>query len=276
MKYLIILLWLILGIIYFWLWNNGKTTVVMKMDLPIESKMPVNGDSRDIKTLGKPVLPLGFNWSSPLTVLGEGFKAYKDSITASLKDDEILEITGYYRLSEKNTTNEENLGIARAKEIRKLFPDIPDEKIRLLSAVVEEKPGEKTALFASSMFNNALNQKQVKEIANTALIYFPPNSVNKLNSAEIENYLDEVAEVVNQTGQKVSLTGHADNLGDDLTNQKLAQKRADMIKDYLLKKDVPAGQIISESKGEKMPFVPNTSRENRAKNRRVELKLLNK
>lgn len=274
MKYLIILLWLILGIIYFWLWNSGKNNCCDENGLAIESKMPVNGDSSDTKTLEKPDLPLAFNWSSPLAVKGEGFKAYRDSINSSLKDNEILEITGCYRLSEKNTGNEENLGIARAKEIRKLFPEIPDEKIRLLSAVIDEKPGEKTGLFASALFNNALNQKQVKEIANTALIYFSPNSVKKLNSKEIEAYLDEVAEVVKVSGEKVSLSGHTDNIGPDQANLILGQNRADMIKAYLLKKGVPAGQIISDSKGEKMPFVPNTSRENRAKNRRVELKII--
>ena len=274
MKYLIILLWLILGIIYFWLWNNGKKNCCDENGLAIESKMPAGINTGDTIKLEKPNLPLAFNWGSPLPVKGDGFQAYKDSIIAALKADEILEITGYYRLSEKNTTKEENLGIARAKEIRKLFPEIPDEKIRLLSTVIEERPGERNELFASAMFNNALNQKQVKEIANTALIYFPPNSVNKLNSAEIEKYLDEVADVVKKTGEKVSLSGHTDNIGPDQPNQVLGQNRADMIKTYLLKKGVPGGQIISESKGEKMPFAPNTSKENRAKNRRVELKII--
>ena len=276
MKYLIILLWLILGIIYFWLWDNGKTKCCDENGVAIESNMPVNNDANTTKILEKPSMPLAFNWNSPLTIQLDGFQAYKDSIISALKDNEIMEITGYYRLNEENTTGEENLGIARAKEIRKLFPEIPDEKIRLLSSTVDEKPGEKTELFASASFNNALNQKQVKEIANTALIYFPSNSVNKLNSKEIEAYLDEVAESVIGSGQKVLLTGHSDDVGPDQPNLELSQKRADMIKAYLVQKGVPANQIISESKGEKEPFVPNTSRENRAKNRRVELKLLNK
>lgn len=274
MKYLIILLWLILGIIYFWLWNSKKTECCNEAG--IDSGMAVNSDTSDTKTLGKLSLPLAFNWDSQLAVKGEGFDAYRDSISSSLKEDEILEITGYYRLSEKNTTGEENLGIARAKEVRKLFPEIPDTRIRLLSSVIDEKTGERENLFVSAMFNNALNQKQVKEIANTALIYFPTNSVNKLNSTEIENYLDDVAERVNESGEKVVLTGHTDDVGPADANKNLGQRRSDMIKKYLLTKKVPAAQVSSASLGENQPFVPNTSSENRAKNRRVELKIVNK
>lgn len=274
MKYLIILLWLILGIIYFWLWNSKKTECCNEAG--IDSGMAVNSDTSDTKTLGKLSLPLAFNWDSQLAVKGEGYDAYRDSISSSLKEDEILEITGYYRLSEKNTTGEENLGIARAKEVRKLFPEIPDTRIRLLSSVIDEKTGERENLFVSAMFNNALNQKQVKEIANTALIYFPTNSVNKLNSTEIENYLNDVAERVNESGEKVVLTGHTDDVGPADANKNLGQRRSDMIKKYLLTKKVPVAQVSSASLGENQPFVPNTSSENRAKNRRVELKIVNK
>lgn len=274
MKYLIILLWLILGIIYFWLWNSKKTECCNEAG--IDSGMAVNSDTSDAKTLGKLSLPLAFDWDSQLAVKGERFNAYMDSIVSSLKEDEILEITGYYRHSEKNTTGEENLGIARAKEVRKLFPEIPDTRIRLLSSVIEEKTGERENLFVSVMFNNALNQKQVKEIANTAMIYFPSNSVNKLNSSEIETYLDEVAERVNATGEKVMLTGHTDDVGPADANKNLGQRRSDIIKKYLLKKKVPATQVSSGSLGENHPFVPNNSSQNRAKNRRVELKIINK
>lgn len=272
MKYLIIVLWLILGFIYFWFWNNGRKECCNGSGIVADSTTVMTDKSENTKKS----LPLAFNWDKQNTVLGENFSAYKDSIVKSIGEKDILEITGYYRASEKNTTGEINLGIARAKEVRKLFPEIPDNRIRLLSELVDEKAGEKENIFESAGFRSAINTEQVKEIANSTLIYFPFNSTKKLNSKEIENYLDDIAAKVTKSGEIVSLTGHTDDIGSEVANLDLGKLRAGKIKNYLLSKGVKESQIKVDSKGESNPVVPNTSTENRAKNRRVELTLLTK
>jgi OOP family OmpA-OmpF porin len=47
--------------------------------------------------------------------------------------------------------------------------------------------------------------------------------------------------------------GHADRIGKDAYNQKLSERRAAAVKDYLVSKGVEANRVYSEGKGEKQP-----------------------
>jgi len=271
MRIFIIILWLILGLIYYLIWDYGKDKCCGDQQVKTETVIEKTETTTVKKKLN---LPLAFYWSKKEVVVGDGFKAYKDSVLLTLKDGQILEITGLYRQSEENTSQYDNLGLARANEIRKLFAEIPDNRIKLYGKQVEEKTGERTDPFSSAYFRSAVNNANVKEVNETALIYFPYNSTAKLDNRNIENYLDEVAERVKKTGEKIRLTGHTDSFGDRAYNYKLGKMRAKIIKDYLVSKGVPSNSIIVLSKGEDEPLKPNNTRENRAKNRRVELKIL--
>ena len=271
MRIFIIILWLILGVIYFWAWGNGIDNCCNDKDT--QENAIVNKEPEPTKTIQKTSLPLAFNWNGHKPIVGEGFQAYKDSILNSISDGEILEITGFYRSDENVTTSFDNLGLARADEIRKLFPDIPDDEIRFFSKITEEKEGDQSNPFISSSFKSAINGDNIKEVDDIALVYFPSNSTSKLDNAKIESYFDDVAERVIKSGEKVNLIGNTDSTGSGESNMKLGTKRANIIKDYLLSKGVPSSQINVSSKGENDPIASNSSAEGRAKNRRVELKI---
>ena len=64
--------------------------------------------------------------------------------------------------------------------------------------------------------------------------------------------------------------GHACNIGSDKYNMELSEKRAQSVIKYLLSKGINNAYIGSHNYGESKPAVPNTSEENRKKNRRVE------
>jgi OOP family OmpA-OmpF porin len=68
--------------------------------------------------------------------------------------------------------------------------------------------------------------------------------------------------------------GHACNLGTDKHNMELSERRAQSVVKYLLSKGVNNAFIGSHNYGESKPAVPNTSEENRKKNRRVEWEVL--
>ena len=53
----------------------------------------------------------------------------------------------------------------------------------------------------------------------------------------------------------VLVTGHTDRLGSDAHNQKLSQRRADAVRDYLVSKGVPKDKIETIGMGEKQPVV---------------------
>jgi outer membrane protein OmpA-like peptidoglycan-associated protein len=67
------------------------------------------------------------------------------------------------------------------------------------------------------------------------------------------------------------LSGHTDDRGADAYNQKLSEDRAAAVKAWLVSKGVADARITTKGYGETKPLVPNTSDQNRAKNRRTEL-----
>lgn len=69
----------------------------------------------------------------------------------------------------------------------------------------------------------------------------------------------------------VHLSGHADNTGSEDHNTQLSKERVVAVKNYLVSKNVDSTKIILAYYGEDKPAIPNTSEENKALNRRVEV-----
>ncbi|MBK8806342.1 MAG: OmpA family protein [Bacteroidales bacterium] len=70
---------------------------------------------------------------------------------------------------------------------------------------------------------------------------------------------------------KVEIGGHTDNVGDDASNQKLSEGRANTVRDYLIGKGIAANRIIAKGYGETQPVADNATDEGRQKNRRTEV-----
>ena len=75
------------------------------------------------------------------------------------------------------------------------------------------------------------------------------------------------------TVNHVSLDGYSDNLGNRLTNRELSRRRALAVMDYFKEHGLQESQITVRFHGEQYPLVPNSNRANRAKNRRVSVRL---
>jgi outer membrane protein OmpA-like peptidoglycan-associated protein len=88
----------------------------------------------------------------------------------------------------------------------------------------------------------------------------------------------EVAKAMNaeqNKGKRYEVGGHTDNVGKDEYNQKLSERRANSVKDYLVKYGkVAAKRLAIVGYGPKQPIVANDTPGNRAINRRVEFKKL--
>ncbi len=83
--------------------------------------------------------------------------------------------------------------------------------------------------------------------------------------------LDAVVKVLKDNPDyKIDINGHTDNVGKTEANMKLSQERADAVKQYLVKKGVDSGRIITAGFGDTKPVADNTTEKGRAENRRVE------
>lgn len=87
--------------------------------------------------------------------------------------------------------------------------------------------------------------------------------------------LDEMAAAIKQIGtSKVQVIGHTDSSGNRPANVALSLARANAVKAYLTDKAIPAETLIPVGAGPDQPLVSNDTVEGRAKNRRIEFKLV--
>ncbi|MEY4953379.1 MAG: hypothetical protein RL299_1803 [Pseudomonadota bacterium] len=87
--------------------------------------------------------------------------------------------------------------------------------------------------------------------------------------------LDQVAaSLLEYPDSLVDVYGHTDSTGSDAFNQTLSESRARTVMNYLISKGVPAARLRSQGFGETMPVDTNDTAEGRAKNRRVEIKIV--
>jgi outer membrane protein OmpA-like peptidoglycan-associated protein len=109
-------------------------------------------------------------------------------------------------------------------------------------------------------------------ISEKSAIYFDSGSADI--DRESEPVLDAVVEFANRCPSvKFNVSGHTDDIGGNRRNQRLSERRARSVVNYLTKKGVGAGRIQSAGYGDSQPVVPNNSDANRAKNRRIEFKV---
>ena len=73
--------------------------------------------------------------------------------------------------------------------------------------------------------------------------------------------------------QRVGVTGHADKSGPDAYNMALSLRRANNVKDELVRDGVPAASIVVVGRGESQPLVPTADGVREPQNRRVEIVL---
>jgi len=85
--------------------------------------------------------------------------------------------------------------------------------------------------------------------------------------------LDEVAEAIKGSfGVKIEVAGHTDSSASHEHNQKLSERRAQAVVDYLIMRGVAKNVLTAKGYGEDFPIADNATIEGRAINRRVELR----
>ncbi|MGB3799775.1 MAG: OmpA family protein [Lewinella sp.] len=72
----------------------------------------------------------------------------------------------------------------------------------------------------------------------------------------------------------VEIAGHTDDIGSEVDNQQLSERRALSVKRYLESQGIDPDRIRSVGYGESRPLAPNTTEEGRASNRRTTFRLL--
>ncbi len=108
---------------------------------------------------------------------------------------------------------------------------------------------------------------------------FDKSIVTKADDAELQKAIDFVRKY---PGAKVELAGYTDGIGTEQYNQKLSERRAEAVKQYLINEGaVDKATITAKGYGKSNPIAPNKTKngkdnpKGRAENRRVEILIVN-
>jgi len=89
------------------------------------------------------------------------------------------------------------------------------------------------------------------------------------DAAEI---LSEAARILREEPEvRVSVDGHTDARGTDQYNERLSERRAEAVRDHLIRLGIGGSRLEAQGFGESHPVASNDTEEGRAQNRRVEL-----
>jgi outer membrane protein OmpA-like peptidoglycan-associated protein len=72
-------------------------------------------------------------------------------------------------------------------------------------------------------------------------------------------------------GLRLDVEGHTDSVGGDDYNQRLSERRGEVVRDYLIQQGMPASSVTAKGLGKTQPVASNDTAEGRQQNRRVEI-----
>lgn len=111
------------------------------------------------------------------------------------------------------------------------------------------------------------------------LVNLPDGVTFDVNSTAVKPQfratLDQIAQSLQQyPNSLVDVYGHTDSTGSDAYNQTLSEDRARSVGNYLSMRGVSAARLRTMGFGETQPVATNDTEEGRARNRRVEIKII--
>ena len=116
--------------------------------------------------------------------------------------------------------------------------------------------------------------KDVAAALNDATINFPSGGAKV--PASIVSFLERAAADLKQlpAGTVLEIAGYTDNTGDPDANLALSQKRAESVRDALIKAGVHPNTLVAKGYGSANPIASNDTAEGRTRNRRIEYHVL--
>jgi len=128
-------------------------------------------------------------------------------------------------------------------------------------------------LIKDFVLKNVVEIKEGNETIQLNNLFFETGKHN----LKIESYpeLNRLADFIKENPEiKIEISGHTDNVGSDEYNQTLSERRANEVKNYLTSKGCNSKQLTAVGYGESKPVASNNTDDGKAKNRRVEFKVI--
>lgn len=151
--------------------------------------------------------------------------------------------------------------------------------------LVKNNFGECVKVNANRNLKNCGEAEKLQKIAQPTkmseqLVMLSANAYFDFNKAVLKDQgkasIQKLAQELNQRGaniKKITVVGNTDSKGSTSYNQKLSERRAAVVGNYLIANGVPASLLEAYGNGERNPVASNATAEGRAQNRRVDIKI---
>ncbi|WP_034060214.1 OmpA family protein [Lacinutrix jangbogonensis] len=224
---------------------------------------------------------------SVLEPVSKGLKSEIESLSTYIKDNpgKNIDITGYYKSEENNTSAFPNLGLARANAVKNYFVShgmsskVINTYGKLDNGLVPDTSNRYYGPLSYNIktidANNTSESDRLKAlhdaiITNPLVLYFDTASASINLNAEQRDKVARILRFIDKADKaSIKTIGHSDNSGNKDTNIRLALDRAEFAKNYLVRNGILSSKINSFSKGSSEPIADNNTEEGKAKNRRV-------
>ena len=145
----------------------------------------------------------------------------------------------------------------------------PDNVLVVADVVISKAVVQKMVLLKAADMAEALKTRGSVDIYG---IYFDTDK--SAIKPESTPTLEEVASLLKiDGGLKLEVSGHTDNTGEKAHNLKLSEDRAQaVVKALTASYGIDGKRLVAKGYGDTRPVAPNTNDDNKAKNRRVELR----
>lgn len=115
-------------------------------------------------------------------------------------------------------------------------------------------------------------RENIEAVEYNKVLYFGFDSEKHKTDKALKDYILALKTYLEtHPDQKISITGHTDNVGQTTDNEWIGMQRAKNAMKYLVSQGIPKDRITLLSRGEAEPIAPNTTKEGRERNRRVEI-----
>ena len=114
-------------------------------------------------------------------------------------------------------------------------------------------------------------QKQLNDYARTILF---DTGKATLKTESVSVFVDIIKILNEYPTARFTVEGHTDSVGSESLNQSLSEKRANSVRDFLIKEGIAAERLQAIGYGEAKPIATNNTSAGRSQNRRVEINLI--
>lgn len=172
----------------------------------------------------------------------------------------------------RQLTDAERQRQEQAERLAQANQQLQSQNERLQAEREARQQAEKNA---QEVQRNLASIAQVREeprglvITLSGSVLFPSGRSTLLPDAR--SRLDQVADALSRANQSLVVEGYTDSRGSNALNKGLSERRAQVVRDYLVQRGIPGDRVNAVGFGKTRPVADNRTPEGRANNRRVEI-----